>query len=114
VKISRTRGGAILFFLLFVGAVTWPGMILGNRTFPLVLGLPFSMAWIASWVLASFLVLLVLDLAEGRAGSGEPPPEPDSGKARSGIGPAAGPAAREVDARREPGRGGDSSSEGRE
>lgn len=113
-KIRRIRGGTILFFLLFVGAVTWPGMILGNRTFPLVLGLPFSMVWIASWVLASFLVLLVLDLSEGRAGFGEPPPGPDSGRAGSGIGSADGPAAQGMDARREPGRGGDSSSEGRE
>jgi len=110
VKIHRIRGGAILFFLLFVGAVTWPGMILGNRIFPLVLGLPFSMVWIASWVLASFLVLLGLDLAEGRATSGEGPLKPDPGKAGSGS----GLAGQGMDTQGGPGRGGDSSSEGRE
>lgn len=66
-SIQWTRRGAILFFILFVVAVTWPGMILGNRIFPLVLGLPFSMFWIASWVVLSFLVLVFLDRAEGRA-----------------------------------------------
>lgn len=60
------RGGTILFFLLFVLAVTWPGMTLGNQVFPLVLGLPFSMVWIAFWVVLSFLVLVLLDWAEGR------------------------------------------------
>jgi len=72
VTVRWTRGGAILFFLLFLGGVTWPGMVLGNRIFPLILGLPFSMVWIASWVGLSFFVLLILDRTEGRgAGSGE-------------------------------------------
>ena len=57
-----------MFFLLFLLAVTWPGMTLGNRILPLVLGLPFSMVWIASWVVLSFLVLIVLDWEEGKAG----------------------------------------------
>ncbi|MFO8175732.1 MAG: hypothetical protein ACQET1_04255 [Gemmatimonadota bacterium] len=65
-RIRWIRGGAILFFLLFIGAVTWPGMIAGNRIFPLILGLPFSLVWIASWVIASFLVLVILDRAEGK------------------------------------------------
>ena len=66
-SIHWARRGAILFFLLFIVAVTWPGMILGNHIFPLVLGLPFSMVWIASWVVLSFLVLIFLDRAEERA-----------------------------------------------
>ena len=60
------RGGAILFFLLFVAGVTWPGMVLGNRIFPLIFGLPFSMVWIASWVGLSFFVLVILDRTEGK------------------------------------------------
>jgi hypothetical protein len=67
VRIRWIRGSVILFFLLFTAGVTWPGMMLGNRVFPLILGLPFCMAWIASWVVLSFFVLLVLDAAEGRA-----------------------------------------------
>lgn len=60
------RVGTTLFFVLFVLAVTWPGMIPFNRVFPLVFGLPFNMVWIASWVLASFFVLLLVDWVEGR------------------------------------------------
>ena len=78
-SIRWIRGGAALFFLLFVVAVTWPGMIPGNRIFPLILGLPFSMVWIASWVVLSFLVLAALDALEGRArqaGRGPEPREP--------------------------------------
>ena len=66
-SIRRVRGVTILFFILFVAAVTWPGMTLGNRIFPLILGLPFSMVWIAFWVVLSFLVLAALDAMEGRA-----------------------------------------------
>jgi hypothetical protein len=60
------RWGAAVFFVLFVLAVTWPGMIPFNRIHPLVLGLPFSMFWIALWVFCSFLVLLLVDRVEGR------------------------------------------------
>ena len=60
------RRGVFLFFLLFILAVTWPGMTLGNRTFPLILGLPVSMVWIASWVVLSFLVLVAVDVLEGK------------------------------------------------
>jgi hypothetical protein len=67
VTIRWVRGATILFFLLFIVAVTWPGMLPGNRVYPLVLGLPFSMFWIASWVVLSFLVLVFLDRSEGRA-----------------------------------------------
>lgn len=65
-KIQAVRAGTILFFLLFVTAVTWPGMLPGNRIYPLILGMPFSMVWIASWVVLSFVVLVLLDRAEGR------------------------------------------------
>ena len=66
-KLRWTRRGVALFFILFVVAVTWPGMIPFNRIQPLVLGLPFSMFWIALWVFSSFLVLVVVDKIEGRA-----------------------------------------------
>jgi hypothetical protein len=73
------RAGAILFFLLFVAGVTWPGMMLGNRIFPLILGLPFSMVWIASWVGLSFFVLVILDRTEGRGRGPTVPGESGSG-----------------------------------
>ena len=66
-KLRWARRGVAAFFLLFVLAVTWPGMIPFNRIHPLVLGLPFSMFWIAVWVFSSFLVLVLVDRIEGRA-----------------------------------------------
>jgi hypothetical protein len=43
-----------------VGALTWPGYAwLGNRIEPFVLGLPFSLAWVVGWVLASFAALVL-------------------------------------------------------
>ncbi len=70
-NVRWVRRGAALFFLLFVLAVTWPGMLPFNRIHPMVLGLPFSMFWIALWVFCSFLVLLVVDRVEGRNREGE-------------------------------------------
>ena len=65
------RRGAALFFLLFILAVTWPGMLPFNRIQPLVFGLPFSMFWIALWVFCSFLILLLVDHFEGQAREGD-------------------------------------------
>jgi hypothetical protein len=69
-KIRWIRGGAVFFFVLVVLGVTWPGMLPGNRIFPLILGLPFSMVWIAAWVVLSFFVLLLLDWAESKERGG--------------------------------------------
>ena len=66
-NVRWVRRGAALFFLLFVLAVTWPGMLPFNRIHPLILGLPFSMFWIALWVFCSFLVLLLVDRVEAGA-----------------------------------------------
>ena len=71
VNIRLVRRGAAIFFICFVLAVTWPGMIPFNRIHPMVLGLPFSMFWIALWVFCSFLVLLLVDRVEGRARKGD-------------------------------------------
>jgi hypothetical protein len=46
-------------------------MVPANRIEPLILGLPFSMVWIALWVVLSFLVLLLVDRLEGRARRGQ-------------------------------------------
>jgi hypothetical protein len=56
----RARGAAV-YFVLFTLAVTWPGMTWFNQVEPLILGLPFNMVWMASWVIGGFVVLLFVD-----------------------------------------------------
>lgn len=54
-----------LYSLACLLAMTWPGYAwLGNRIEPYVLGLPFSLAWVVGWVLATFLVLLLYSATE--------------------------------------------------
>jgi hypothetical protein len=62
VRFARTV--VAVFMVGYAVAVTWPGMVPFNRIRPLVLGLPFSMAWIALWILAGCLVLWMLDRVE--------------------------------------------------
>ena len=89
-SVRLVRGGAILFVLLFVIAVTWPGMVPFNRIEPLILGLPFSMAWIALWVALSFLVLLLVDRVEGEARRASGPGSESHGPPRNSAGPPTG------------------------
>jgi hypothetical protein len=70
-NVRRVRQLAGAFFLLFVVAATWPGMLPFNRIRPLVFGLPFSMFWIALWVFCSFLIFLLVDRIETRAREGD-------------------------------------------
>lgn len=64
---SRTaRRVFIAFFLAYAVALTFPGVLPFNRIRPLVFGLPFSMVWVALWVVAGFVVLLLTDRAIAR------------------------------------------------
>jgi uncharacterized protein DUF3311 len=63
-KTARRLTG--VYFVSALIAVTWPGLVPFSRIEPLVLGLPFSMAWIAAWVACSVLVLFMLDRVERR------------------------------------------------
>ena len=55
---------AVLFFVAQAVALTWPGMIPFNRVRPLILGMPFAMAWVALWITGSALVLWWIDRVE--------------------------------------------------
>ena len=62
VRFARTL--AVTFLVAYAFAVTWPGMVPFNRIRPLVLGLPFSLVWIAAWIIGGCLVLWMLDHVE--------------------------------------------------
>jgi hypothetical protein len=66
VKLRWHRVGGVTYFLLFTAAVTWPLYVPFNRIEPYVLGLPFSMVWVACWLLCSAGVLYLVDRAESR------------------------------------------------
>lgn len=66
-SVRFARGLAITFLVAYACAVTWPGMVPFNRIRPLVLGLPFSMVWIAVWIIGGCLVLWMLDHVESKA-----------------------------------------------
>jgi len=75
------RGYHLLGFLPAIGMLG--GLVFANRVRPMVLGLPFLFFWIATWVVATSLimwVLLRLDRAnEGRNAS---PTSAESERAR--------------------------------
>lgn len=62
-RLRRTL--VIAFFLAYAVAVTFPGVVPFNRIFPLVLGLPFVLAWYAGWVVLGGVVLVLYHAAEG-------------------------------------------------
>lgn len=72
VRYARTL--AFVFLAAYAVAVTWPGMVPFNRIRPLILGLPFSMVWIAIWIVAGCLVLWMLHSVETAHRKRRPPP----------------------------------------
>lgn len=53
-----------LYVIVCLAALTWPGYAwFGSRIHPLVLGLPFSLAWVVGWVVLSFVALAVYHLS---------------------------------------------------
>jgi hypothetical protein len=71
VKLRSARALAGTYLLAALFFVTWPGLVPFARIEPFVLGLPFSMAWIAGWVVGVVFVLVLLDRVEKRHRDGD-------------------------------------------
>ena len=72
-SLKTARALTVVYLALMTIFVTWPGLLPFARVEPFILGLPFSMAWIAAWVVGSVVVLYLLDRVERRHRSqGEP------------------------------------------
>lgn len=67
----RVYGAVAVFYAAAAAAVTWPVYALFSRARPLVLGIPFSLFYLACLVVASFVVLLALYRWESRNGKDE-------------------------------------------
>ena len=63
-SLRTARTLTAVYFTAALIAVTWPGLVPFARIRPFVLGLPFSMAWIAAWIAGSVVVLFLLDRVE--------------------------------------------------
>jgi hypothetical protein len=55
------------YLLIMTVFLTYPGIVPFNRVWPLILGLPFNVFWVAAWVSLGFVVLLIVDRAVTRA-----------------------------------------------
>lgn len=66
-SVRFARALTLAYLVAYACAVTWPGMLPFNRIQPLILGLPFSMVWIAIWIIGGCLVLWMLDHVESSA-----------------------------------------------
>ena len=65
-SLKTARALTVAYLVLMTISVTWPGFLLFARIEPLILGLPFSMAWNAGWVAGVVVVLYLLDRVEKR------------------------------------------------
>ena len=64
-------GAVMVFYLVAAVAMTWPVYAVFGSARPLVLGMPFSLFYLACWVMASFGVLLALFFWEQRREPGD-------------------------------------------
>lgn len=66
-----------VYVVLCLGAVCWPGYAwFGSAITPYVFGLPFSLAWVAGWVLLTFVVLSVYHVTGAHDAGGSPGRDP--------------------------------------
>jgi drug/metabolite transporter (DMT)-like permease len=56
--------------LLLLAATIWPGYLVGARIEPYLLGLPFSLMWLALCIAVVFVALLLTFRADMRARKG--------------------------------------------
>lgn len=67
-KTSTVRRGVIIFLVLDGLLAVWPGLLPFNRIYPLIFGLPFVMAWLTFLMLLIGIALLVMAIADRKAG----------------------------------------------
>ncbi len=67
-SLRAVRTLAAVFFVSYTIVLTYPGLLPFNRIHPLILGLPFFMAWIALWIVLGMGVFYLAYRVEEREG----------------------------------------------
>ncbi len=53
---SKKRGVFwFVYFVICALATIWPLYLIANRIYPMILGMPFSMIWVAAWIIIVFI-----------------------------------------------------------
>ncbi len=78
---SLIRRLTLVFFLVYLAALTFPGYFPFRHPTPLILGLPLSLVWVILWVLLGWGMLTLLYFVERRAFP--PPPQEGRGENRN-------------------------------
>ena len=55
----------IVYFLVCVLALIWPGATIANRIDPMIMGLPFFIFWTLVWLFMCFIGLVICYNIEG-------------------------------------------------
>ncbi len=58
------RRATVVFFLIYLVALTYPGYVLFRSPDPRILGFPLSFAWAILWVLLGWAMLTILYFTE--------------------------------------------------
>jgi hypothetical protein len=58
----------LIFFLLYLAALTYPGYLPFSGVKPFVLGLPFSFVWVILWVVLGWVMLVGQYMTDRRRG----------------------------------------------
>ncbi len=65
---SRIRWLTLVFFVVYLAALTYPGYLPFRHPTPMILGLPLSLAWVILWVLLGWGMLTLLYFVERQNG----------------------------------------------
>jgi len=57
-SVRRAPRAFVVFVVAMMAVMVFPLFAIGNRVEPMVLGLPFSMAWVVGWIMVEFVVLV--------------------------------------------------------
>ncbi|CAN5541402.1 hypothetical protein BH24GEM3_BH24GEM3_24570 [soil metagenome] len=66
-KTSRIRWLTLIFFVVYLAALTYPAYLPFRHPTPMILGLPLSLVWVIFWVLLGWGMLMLLYYVERRS-----------------------------------------------